>query len=303
MNRRDFLHTLALSGMVSPFVLQSAFADTSTPLLKPIPTTGEMIPSIGMGTWISFNVGASKRLREARAEVLKTFFAMGGKMVDSSPMYGSAEEVLGYCLQRLGYPKSLFSATKVWTSSKSNGKEQILDSENLWGIKPFDLFQVHNLLSWEEHLETLQEKKRQGDVRYIGITTSHGSRHHEFEKIMATQEIDFVQFTYNVLDREAESRLLPLAKEKGIAVIINRPFQGGDLFKSFKKYPLPTWANEYAIDNWAQFFLKYIISHPSVTCAIPATSKVEHMKENMRAMLGNIPDAQGQKMTKYIQSL
>ena len=274
------------------------------PLLKQIPSTGEIIPSIGMGTWISFNVGGSKRLRNARTEVLKTFFAMGGKMVDSSPMYGSAEEVMGYCLKKLGYPKSLFSATKIWTSSKNSGKQQIIDSENLWGIKPFDLFQIHNLLSWEEHIETLIEKKKNGEVKYIGITTSHGSRHDELEKIMRTQDIDFVQFTYNILDREVESRLLPLAKEKGIAVIINRPFQGGSLFDYFDRYPLPSWKSEYDINNWAQFFLKFIISHPAVTCVIPATSKVFHMKENMNAMYGKMPDNRGRaKMIQYIESL
>ncbi len=304
MNRRDFLNTMTFAVSLSPLLVQSAFSKTDTLLLKQIPSSGDIIPAIGMGTWISFNVGGSKRLRDARTEVLKTFFEMGGKMVDSSPMYGSAEEVMGYCLKKLGYPKSLFSATKIWTSSKSNGKEQILDSENLWGVKPFDLFQIHNLLSWEEHLETLLEKKRKGEVKYIGITTSHGSRHEELEKIMRIQEIDFVQFTYNVLDREVESRLLPLAKEKGIAVIINRPFQGGDLFDYFEKYPLPKWKNEYDIKTWAQFFLKFVISHPAVTCAIPATSKIEHMKENMTSMYGKIPDERGRaKMIQYIESL
>ncbi len=304
MNRREFLNTLVLGGAVYPALSQAVFADTHTPLLRKIPSSGEFIPAIGMGTWITFNVGGSKRLRDARTEVLKTFFDMGGKMVDSSPMYGSAEEVMGYSLEKLGYPESLFSATKIWTSSKRNGEQQIQDSQELWGLKQFDLFQIHNLVSWQEHLETLKEKKKNGIIRYIGITTSHGSRHKTFEKIMATQELDFVQFTYNVIDREAEERLLPLAKEKNIAVIINRPFQGGNLFDHFNKYPLPLWKDEFAIQNWAQFFLKFIISHPAVTCAIPATSKVDHMKENMNAMYGEIPDAKArQKMIDHIKSL
>ena len=304
VNRRDFLNTLILGGAIFPPLLKNVLADTETPLLRKIPSSGELIPAVGMGTWITFNVGGSKRLRDSRAKVLNTFFAMGGKMVDSSPMYGSAEDVLGYCLKKLGYPESLFSATKVWTSGKHNGEQQIQDSEELWGLKQFDLFQIHNLLSWEEHLETLTEKKRNGEIRYIGITTSHGSRHAEFERIMATQDIDFVQFTYNVLDRKAEKRLLPLAKEKKLAVIINRPFQGGRLFDQFDKYPLPLWKDDYDINNWAQFFLKFVISHPAVTCAIPATSQVEHMEENMNAMYGEIPDEKTrEKMTVYIKSL
>ena len=304
MNRREFLNTLSMAGLISPILFQSAFANTNMPLLKQIPRSKEFIPSIGMGTWISFNVGASKRLRDARAEVLKTFFDMGGRMVDSSPMYGSAEEVMGYCLKKLGYPKSLFSTTKVWTASKSDGEQQILDSENLWGIKPIDLFLVHNLLSWKEHLETLLEKKRNGEIRYIGVSTSHGSRHEELEKIMLTQEIDFIQCEYNVLNRKIENRILPLAQEKGIAVIINRPFKGGALFNDFDKLPLPSWKSEYDINNWAQFFLKFVISHPAVTCSIPATSKIEHIKENMGAMYGKVPDAQARaKMIQYIESL
>lgn len=304
MNRRKFLNTLVLAGVIYPPFSQPVFADTNTPLLKKIPSSGEVIPAIGMGTWITFNVGGSKRLRDARTEVLKTFFDMGGKMVDSSPMYGSAEEVMGYCLEKLGYPESLFSATKIWTSNKRKGEQQVQDSQSLWGLKQFDLFQIHNLVSWQEHLETLKEKKKNGIIRYIGITTSHGSRHDAFEKIMATQELDFVQFTYNVNDREAEERLLPLAKEKNIAVIINRPFQGGNLLDRFEKYPLPSWKDVFGIQNWAQFFLKFVISHPAVTCAIPATSKVDHMKENMNALYGEMPDAKArQKMLDHIKSL
>lgn len=304
MNRRDFLNTLAFGGMVSPFLINVAFADTKMPLLKQIPSTKESIPALGMGTWITFNVGPSKRLRDARTEVLRTFFKMGGAMIDSSPMYGSAEEVIGYCLKKLNYPKALFATTKVWTPSKSEGKQQILDSENLWGVKPFDLFLVHNLVNWEEQLETLKQKKAKGELRYIGVSTSHGSRHEELEKVMKTQDLDFVQLEYNVLNLKVENRLLPLAKEKGIAIITNRPFQRGALFDYFDKYPLPNWKSEYDITSWAQFFLKFVISHPAVTCAIPATTKVAHMKENMSCLYTKLPNEQGrQKMIKYVKNL
>ncbi|MFP4487415.1 MAG: aldo/keto reductase [Campylobacterales bacterium] len=304
MRRRDFLHSLVCVAVVAPFIYSPSFASKSSLLMKKIPSSGEYIPSVGMGTWITFNVGSAQRLRDERLEVLDMFFKMGGGMIDSSPMYGSSEEVLGYCLRKLGYPKSLFSATKVWTSNEGRGDSQITESMDLWGVDVFDLVQVHNLLSWEAHLETLQELKKKGTIRYTGITTSHGSRHRELEKIMKTEDIDFVQFTYNVVQREAEKRLLPLAKERGIAVIINRPFEGGELFNYYEKHPLPSWASEYDINNWAQFFLKFIISHPSVTCAIPATTQVQHMKENMGAMRGVMPDEPTrQKMASYIKEI
>ncbi len=277
-----------------PLLPGSSLAEDSpgTLLKKPIPSTGEIIPVIGMGTWITFNVGRSVELRNARTRVLETFFKRGGGMVDSSPMYGSAEEVLGYALDRLGRPQpSLFSATKVWTRSKREGVEQIADSHRLWGLKRFDLFQVHNLLVWEDQLATLLELKRKGSIRYVGITTSHGRRHSELARLVETQPIDFVQFTYNILDREAERVLLPLAKEKGVAVIANRPFQGGELFSAIAHKPLPQWAAEIDCRNWAQFLLKFIVSHPAVTCAIPATSRVAHMEENMGALHGRLPDA------------
>ena len=191
-------------------------AAAPAPLMRPIPKSGERIPAVGMGTWITFNVGQNTALRDQRTEVLRTFFDMGGGMVDSSPMYGSAEDVMGYCLERLPSTKGLFSATKVWTPSDSEGVEQVADSMRLWGLNKFDLFQVHNLVNWENHLAMLRERKQQGDIRYIGITTSHGGRHDEMLRIMNTKDIDFVQFTYNLLDRDAEQRLLPLAAERDI---------------------------------------------------------------------------------------
>lgn len=305
IGRRGFLLQsmgLGLATLLSQIV--PAKSQTSA-LMKSIPSTGETIPVIGMGTWISFNVGNNLKARNHCSKILYTFFKMGGTLVDSSPMYGSSEEVLGYALRQLGIEKdTLFSATKVWTPSEEKGKQQIQNSFDLWGIKQFDLFQIHNLLSWEKHLKTLQEMKRLGLIRYIGITTSHGRRHQELEQIIKSQSIDFVQLTYNLLDREVENRLLPAAQDNGIAVIANRPFQGGELFPQFEHKPLPEWSKEFDCHNWAQFFLKFIVSHPAVTCAIPATTKIDHMVENMGALYGRLPDAKLRaKMIAYGQSV
>lgn len=301
--RRDFLRACSLLPLfaVNPVVLASD--KKASIITKPIPATGELLPVIGMGTWITFNVGKDIKARNARAEVLKTFFALGGKIVDSSPMYGSAEEVLGYALDRLGQPQpSLFSATKVWTAF--DGEEQIEDSFRLWGIKQFDLFQVHNLLNWQDHLPELLERKRRGEIRYVGITTSHGRRHQDLEQLILKQPIDFVQLTYNMLDREVEQRLLPAAQEKGVAVIANRPFQGGDLFDKLAAKPLPKSASEIGCKNWAQYLLKFVVSNPAVTCAIPATSQIVHMKENMGAAYGDLPNASfRKKMLEEIKRL
>ena len=286
LGRRALLASLA--GLALPLPLAERLAAAASILTRPIPSSGE---AIGMGTWITFNVGASEALRDARAAVLRRFFALGGGMVDSSPMYGSAEAVIGHCLRQEMDSSSLFSATKVWTLRQSDGVEEMAESRRLWGLERFDLMQIHNLVGWEGHLETLLEDKAAGRCRYIGITTSHGRRHGEMAEIMASQPIDFVQFTYNVLDREAEARLLPLAAERGLAVIVNRPFRRGALLDRVEGKPLPAWAAEIDCANWAQVFLKFIVSHPAVTCAIPATSRVEHMAENMGALLGRLPDA------------
>jgi diketogulonate reductase-like aldo/keto reductase len=205
-------------------------------------------------------------------------------------MYGSSQEVIGYGLKRLGMPKALFSADKVWTSSASAGPGQIEESRSYWGIPRFDLLQVHNLVAWEEHLPLLFAMKQKGQLRYVGITTSEGRRHDLFERIMRDHPLDFVQLTYNIVDREAEARLIPLAQERGMAVIANRPFQQGALIERLSSHPLPAWAKEIGATTWAQFILKFIISHPGVTCAIPATSRVDHLQENMQAALSAMPD-------------
>ena len=310
--RRRFLARgtgLLALGLAGPMLLPSPVAVRARTgdgiHRKTIPGTEESLPTIGMGTYITFNVGPGEAARAPLAEVLRIFFDRGGGMIDSSPMYGAAETVLGDLLAALDYPpEQLFSATKVWTRGTNRGAEQIDESLHLWGLSRFDLMQVHNLVNWREHLETLRARRNHGEIRYLGITTSHGRRLDEFEQIMRDEPIDFVQLTYNVIDRWAEEGLLPLAQERGIAVIANRPFQRGTLFDRFGDQPLPAWAEQAGIANWAQFFLKFIVSHPAVTCAIPATSQPEHMRENMGALRGQVPDAgMRAKMIEYIDDL
>ncbi|MDZ7753357.1 MAG: aldo/keto reductase [Gammaproteobacteria bacterium] len=272
--------------------------------MRPIPRTGEKIPVIGMGSYVTFNVGGDAGLLADRVEVLRAFFAAGGGMIDSSPMYGSSEAAIGHCLERLGHPGSLFSATKVWTWLASAADGQMAESRELWGVPRFDLMQVHNLLNREDHLETIRREREAGRVRYVGVTTSHGSRHRELETVMRNEPLDFVQLTYNILDREAEERLLPLAAERGIAVIANRPFRRKALIHRFEPHPLPGFAADLEARSWAQFLLKFIVSHPAITCAIPATSRVDHMKENMAVVTGPLPDAaQRRRMVDYVAGL
>lgn len=273
-------------------------------ITRHIPSTGEALPVIGLGSWITFNVGNDRVARAACTEVMRNFFDAGGRMIDSSPMYGSAQEVIGEGLKKLGNPPRLFSADKVWIASGARGPSQIETSRQHWGVARFDLLQVHNLLSWQEHLQTLFSMKSTGQLRYVGITTSEGRRHQEVEQIMRNQPIDFVQITYNILDREAEARILPLARERGIAVIANRPFRQGKLIKAVERHPLPPLAAEIDCANWAQFLLKFIVSHPTVTCAIPATSSVAHVRENMGAALGRFPDeAMRRRMIAHVEKL
>ncbi len=250
-----------------------------------------MLPAVGLGTWITFNVGNDTLARDTCANVMRAFFQAGGRLIDSSPMYGSSQRVIGYGLDRLGRPSDLFSADKVWVAPGGRGPAQIEASRRSWGVEGFDLLQVHNLLAWEAHLQTLFAMKSAGRLRYVGITTSEGRRHGEIERIMRTQPIDFVQVTYNVLDRAVEGRILPLAHDRGIAVIVNRPFREGELTRALQRHPLSGWASEIGCTSWAQVILKFIVSHPAVTCAIPATTRVDHVRENLGAAEGRLPDA------------
>ncbi len=270
--------------------------------MRPIPSSGEQIPVVGLGSWITFNVGNDRTARAQCTEVMRDFFAAGGRLIDCSPMYGSSQGVIGEGLQQLAAQSRVFSAEKVWTSAA--GAPQIEATRQLWRVAAFDLLQVHNLLAWQEQLALLQSMKAAGKLRYVGITTSEGRRHRELEQIMRTQRIDFVQLSYNLLDREAEERLLPLARERGIAVLVNRPFRQGDLLRQLQRHPLPAWAGEIDCMNWAQVALKFVVSHPAVTCAIPATSSPAHVRENMAAARGRMPDdAFRKRMVQHVQGL
>lgn len=302
LTRREMLGTLAAAGAAA--LIPGLGRAQTTPLTKPIPSSGEAIPIVGLGSWITFNVGEDTATRDARTKIVRAFFADGGRLIDSSPMYGSAQPVIGYALDKVGHPKQLFSADKVWTSDGEGGPAQIEDSRAHWGVDRFDLLQVHNLVSWEEHLETLFAMKAAGTLRYVGITTSHGRRHDDFERIMRDHDLDFAQVTYNMADRAAEDRILPLAREKGIAVIANRPFRRKELIYRFEGKDLPPWADEIGAESWAQFLLKFVVSHPAVTCAIPATTRVDHVRENLATASEPLPDAKTRsRMADYIKTV
>jgi len=292
---------LAVSGLIVPGFAQ---ARTRALITKPIPSTNEKIPVIGLGSSRTFNVGNDPLGLNNVAEVMRHFINAGGKLIDSSPMYGSSQPAIGYGLKKTGKANDIFSADKVWSWNSDLGPEQMEQSRQYWGVDSFDLMQVHNLVEWKDHLKTLSRMKQQGKIRYVGITTSHGRRHDELEDIMKTQALDFVQFSYNIINREVEQRLLPLAKQRGIAVIINRPFQRGDLIDKLKDKPLPGWASTIECKNWPQYLLKFIVSHPAVTCTIPATTQVEHVKENMMACFGSLPDtAMRMRMIDYVEKI
>jgi len=301
--RRHFLGSLpAVAAVLAlPHVRAEEYR---TPITRAIPATGERLPVIGLGTWITFNVAPDLTNEAPLIPVMQEFFARGGAMIDSSPMYGYSEAVIGDLLKATSHRGALFSATKIWTPINAVGRWQFDQSRHLWGVQRFDLVHVHNLVQWEAHLETLKELKAAGSVRYIGVTTSHGLKHAEMERALSRERFDFVQFTYNFADRRVEERLLPLAGERKLAVVINRPFDGGNLFSVVRGRSLPAYAREFDCANWAQFFLKFVISHPLVTCAIPATSKVAHIIENMGALYGRLPDPDLRtRMAKDMQSL
>ena len=304
IERRRFLQqsaALTAATLSWPALLS---AKELVPIKKAIPKTGEQIPVIGMGTSRTFDIGDDAQMRAQLAEVLQIFFDQGGAVIDSSPMYGNAEQVTGDLLKGIKNKQDLFAATKVWTWGKQEGITQMQRSSQRMGVKVFDLMQIHNLRDWQVQLETLKTWKAEGKVRYIGITTSHGRFHDELEVILDNEPFDFVQLSYNIVNRTVEQRLLPIARERNIATLINRPFAKGDLFRAVKGKSLPSWANEIDVKTWGQFFLKFVVSHPAATCAIPATSKPHHMLDNMGAGFGRLPDqAMRQRMINYFKSL
>jgi len=269
----------------------SGTTTAETMMQRPIARTGDSLPVIGLGTWQTFDVGPTDAARESLRHVLGEFVKLGGSVVDSSPMYGRSEAVVGDLGAELNLHKKLFLATKVWTSGREPGIRQMEQSLAKLRASRIDLMQVHNLVDYRTHLATLRRWKEQGRVRYIGVTHYTESAYDDLARVIQSEELDFVQINYSVAERTAERRLLPLAAERGLAVLVNRPFAAGGLFRKVSNHPLPAWAAEIDCTSWAQLFLKFVISHPAVTCAIPATSKVQHLRDNMRAGFGRLPDA------------
>ena len=308
INRRQVIQ-LSAGVLASSALPLSAATETGDavdrPLIqRPIPSSGELLPVMGMGTSRTFDTTGDPASLAKLNEVMQLFFAGSGKVIDSSPMYGNAETRVGDVLRAMKEVPPLFAATKVWTTGKERGIAQMEESARRMGVKTFDLIAVHNLTDWQTQLATLQQWKEEGRVRYVGITTSHGRDHEQLMEVMRSEPLDFVQFSYNIEDREAERTLLPLAQDRGIATMINRPYQRGALFGKSHDHPLPALATDLDCSSWAQFFLKYILGHPAVTCIIPATASAAHMADNMLANFGRVPDtAQRAEMLKIFESL
>ena len=303
-SRRQFLQTSATASLMVSLAPGVALAAESAVIKKTIPSSGERLSVIGLGTSRTFDVASQNAVKSPLMAVMQAFFDNVGQLIDSSPMYGSAESVTGALVKQATNKQDIFTATKVWTDGKREGIEQMERSMQRLGVEQIDLMQIHNLRDWQTHIDTLLDWKAEGRIRYIGITTSHGRYHDELEEILQQLPLDFVQFSYNILNRTVEQRLLPIARDKGIATLINRPYQRGSLFRKVKGKSLPAWAAEFDCTSWGQFFLKFIAAHPAVTCIIPATSKLKHMVDNMAAGYGRLPDeATRQHMIRFIEAL
>jgi aryl-alcohol dehydrogenase-like predicted oxidoreductase len=273
-------------------------------LTRPIPSSGERLPAVGLGTWRTFDVGTAPAERDPLREVLRGFVARGGRVVDSSPMYGTAEAVVGDLASESGLLASLWIATKVWTQGRQAGLDQMERSLQRLRVSRLDLLQIHNLVDWQTHLRTLREWKEAGRVRYVGVTHYTAGAHDDLERVLRGERLDFVQLNYSLAEREAERRLLPLARDRGVAVLVNRPYAEGVLFRRVRGRQLPPWAADLGCASWGQFFLKWILAHPAVTCVIPATSKPEHLADNMGAGTGALPDgAARERMAAHLASL
>ncbi len=301
--RRGFLKVAA--GATAGLLMSGSDsrAHAASGITRKIPKSGEALPVVGLGTSQTFDVLAGPD-REACKEVLRRFVERGGRVVDSSPMYGAAEEIVGDLSAELGVGNKLFLATKVWTDGKDAGIRQMQDSMRKMRTSRFDLMQVHNLRDVQTHLDTLRGWKKEGKIRYLGVTTSRSSVHGEIEKLMKSEGLDFVQLNYSMADRSAEDRALPTAADTGTAILVNVPFAKAELFSRVRGKSLPEWASEFDCTSWAQFFLKFVLGHPAVTCAIPATRKPEHLTDNMNAGLGRLPDEKmRQRMVAHLAGL
>ena len=304
MTRRNFILSMGALAATMALSPRDLIGEIRHPIQRPIPSSGELLPVMGLGASRTFDVGKNQVVRNQLAEVVQVFFENGGKLIDSSPMYGRSESVVGDLLKTTGKQDAVFAATKVWIDGRQNGITQMQESMQRMGVEVMDLMKIHNLRDWKIHLPVLKEWKEQGIIRYIGITTFHGREHEALERIMQTENLDFVQFTYNLEDRIVEDSLLPLAADRGIATLINRPFQRGDLFRKVRGIALPDWSAELGCQSWGRYFLKFILAYPAVTCVIPATSKVHHMEDNMGAGFGRLPDTiMRQRMLAHYESL
>lgn len=304
LTRSEFLR--ALLGGAAALMLPAAPGHTNpAPMTtRPIPKSGEQLPVVGLGTWQTFDVGAGARARDPLAEVLRQLFANGGRVIDSSPMYGRAEGVVGDLLAELGAHDKAFIATKVWTRGRRSGVRQMERSMALLRATTIDLMQIHNLVDWRTHLKTLRAWKEAGRIRYLGVTHYTPHAFDELGAIIEAEPVDFIQFPYSIAVRDAEDGLLGLAADRGVAVLVNRPYQGGDLFATVRGRPLPPWAADFDCASWGQFFLKFILAHPAVSCVIPGTAKPRHIADNAAAGKGRMPDAdQRRKMAALWQSL
>ena len=304
-SRRDILQLYGLAGLslaAAPSLFSFSLQDKMGQ--RTIPASGEKLPMVGLGTWQTFDIGNSASELEIRRQVLAKMYALGGTAIDSSPMYGSSEAVVGKATSQLDSQNRFFYATKVWTSGKQAGIEQMNSSFNKMRRKTMDLMQIHNLVDWQTHAKTLRTWKEEGKIRYWGLTHYVDSAHRTLEAIIKSDKPDFVQFNYSIRSRNAEKSLFDTCQENGVATIINQPYESGSLFRRVKGKDLPEWAKDYGIKSWGQFFLKFILSNEAVTCVIPGTSKPKHVIDNMGAGYGTFPDKLArEKMAKFLESI
>ncbi|MCB0488131.1 MAG: aldo/keto reductase [Cyclobacteriaceae bacterium] len=300
MNRREYLGSMAALGIISA-TPSLAIVQSQSIMKRIIPSTGEKLPVVGVGTWQTFDVDESDRERIPLKTVLQQLIKQDGSVIDSSPMYGRSERVVGDLSTELGINNKLFMATKVWTSGREAGIRQMNTSMSLMKRDKMDLMQIHNLVDWQTHYKTLRQWKDEGKIRYIGITHYVDSAHDQVERIIKNNPIDFIQINYSIVNRHAETGVLNTAQERGVATIINQPFGGGGLFGKVRGKDVPQWAKEFGCESWGCFFLKYLLANPAVTCVIPGTSKLQHMIDNLSAGVGGLPsDQQRQQMIALI---